>query len=53
MIGRICLLWGHWRTLWRNGVFWPLLWLTILHPRTEKHLWVTPHGYEIRLRGAT
>lgn len=42
----------YWRCLWAMSVFWPLLWLTVRHPRTQKNLWSTPSGYEIRLAGA-
>lgn len=40
----------HWRDLWRRGLFWPLLWLTIRHPRTQKYLWTGPPGYRIKIQ---
>jgi hypothetical protein len=41
----------HWRDLWRLGVFWPLLRLTIYFPFTPKHLWSGSEGYTVRLYG--
>jgi hypothetical protein len=38
----------HWRWLWRERLFWRLLWLTVRYPRTPKHLWSTHRGYEVR-----
>ncbi len=35
-----------WWHLFRRGLLWHLLWLSIRHPGREKKLWFTSEGYQ-------